>query len=100
MVLRAGFEPANPCGKGFPIWAHSGQMFDLESLVERAYARSFTFDLAWLPQHTLWATDFSVFFLINHLPLLCCDLDDFFKVSDEAFKHFQAAVPEAWVCHI
>jgi len=54
LVLRAGFEPANPCGKGFPIEAFAGQMFDLESLVEHARAYSFTFDLAWLPQHTLF----------------------------------------------
>jgi hypothetical protein len=41
VVQRAGFEPANPYGKGFPIIeAISGQMIDLES---------FTFDLAWLP---------------------------------------------------
>jgi len=38
MVLRAGFEPANPCGKGYPTGARSKR--DLES---------FTFDLAWLP---------------------------------------------------
>jgi hypothetical protein len=51
-VLRAGFEPANPCGKGYPI--RIGQTcrpnVDLESLVEYAQkAFSFTFDLAWLP---------------------------------------------------
>ena len=39
MVLRAGFEPANPYGKGFLI-GRSSQSVDLES---------FTFDLAWLP---------------------------------------------------
>jgi hypothetical protein len=59
-VLRAGFEPANPCGKGFPIMGPlKAKCFDLES---------FTFDLAWLPQHATQATDFSVCFLINHLP--------------------------------
>jgi len=41
LVLRAGFEPANPCGKGFPIRApYVKAILDLES---------FTFDLAWLP---------------------------------------------------
>jgi hypothetical protein len=42
VVQRAGFEPANPYGKGYPI-GRSSQSVDLES---------FTFDLAWLPLHT------------------------------------------------
>jgi hypothetical protein len=57
LVLRAGFEPANPYGKGFPI-GRSSQSVDLES---------FTFDLAWLPQH-ITGYKSSVFWLINHLP--------------------------------
>ena len=48
MVQRAGFEPANPYGKGFLI-GRSSQSVDLESLAERTQMRSFTFDLAWLP---------------------------------------------------
>jgi hypothetical protein len=47
LVQQAGFEPANPCGKGFPILGPCRPNIDLESLVERKVVRSFTFDLAW-----------------------------------------------------
>jgi hypothetical protein len=47
LVQQAGFEPANPCGKGFPILGPCRPNFDLESLVERIGVRPFTFDLAW-----------------------------------------------------
>jgi len=42
----------------------AGQMFDLESLVEHASAYSFTFDLAWLPQHT--TSSYRLFSLLSY----------------------------------
>jgi hypothetical protein len=48
LVQRAGFEPANPYGKGCLKGAISGQQTDLES---------FTFDLAWLPLPRVQTSD-------------------------------------------
>ena len=69
MVLRAGFEPANPCGKGFPIWAPD-QSVDLESLVERTLIRALS-PLTWLGYRSTVQLKLSGFCLINHFyPLL------------------------------
>ena len=83
-VLRAGFEPANPCGKGFPIRAPS-QSVDLESLVEHARWRILS-PLTWLGYRSIMQLKMSVSFLINHLPLTV-SLHDFFQFNDEAFEN-------------
>jgi len=65
MVQRAGFEPANPYGKGFLI-GRSSQSVDLESLVEAL--RCALSPLTWLGSaaHSLTKSES---LLINHFPL-------------------------------
>ena len=58
MVQRAGFEPANPYGKGYPI-GRSSQSVDLESLVERTVPCALS-PLTWLGYRCTQTTNFQI----------------------------------------